>query len=1494
VKIPRLFTSAVRDPYHGLEFEAHTSEIRDPNGKVIFHCDDVVVPTTWSQIATDILAQKYFRKTGVPQADGSEGSETDARQVFHRLAHTWADWGKRHGYFTSQADAEAFYDELRYMLARQMAAPNSPQWFNTGLYAAYGIEGPPQGHYYVEPSTGEVRESTSAYEHPQPHACFILNVTDDLVNEDGIMDLVTREARLFKYGSGTGTNYSRIRGKGEPLSGGGVSSGLLSFIKVGDKSASAVKSGGTTRRAARMVTLDADHPDIEEYVDWKVREEHKVAALVTGSRTLRKHARCILESVRAAGAREDRARFDPRRNPALAAAIAAALRDEVPRPFLFQTLQLAMQGQEPLEVEEMDLGWEGEAYATVSGQTSNNSVRLDARFMQGVLEDGVWPVVYRVSGKVKKEVRARELWDRIALAAWMCADPGVQFHSTINEWHTCANDGEIRASNPCVTGDTLVATAVGFRRIDSLLGQAVTIVGGNGNPAPIDGAFKTGTKPVYELRTLSGFRLRLTGDHKVSTANRGDVPARELTVEDHVLLESPGFGSVSVPEHFGVVLGAAVGDGCIRSEPEVAEEIQGHLAACKEWLYEGDRRAVRATNVVRTKTSLRVATAVRSVVDRLSEYAVLDEGSENKAFTDAIYGLDRESLAAVLRGLFTTDGTVDNYGGGRPYVSLDSTSLLLLRQVQLLLLSFGIKGKLYENRRPPGQTTYSLPDAHGDLATYPVRQRHSLRITCSSRRVFEHLVGFLTSSDKARKLSEGNATFGIQPESMTDRVASRTPCGVEDVYDLTEPESHHFVANGIVVSNCSEYLFLDDTACNLASLNLLTFYDRAARRFDLEAYRHAVRLWTVVLEISVLMAQFPSRSIARKSYDYRTLGLGFANLGTLLMVMGIPYDSDRGRAIGGALAAIMTGEGYAASAEMARELGPFARYAANRDGMLRVIRNHRRAAYHVPVAEYEGLSVAPDGLDETACPPEMLEAAREAWDRALALGEAHGYRNAQLSAVAPTGTIGLIMDCDTTGIEPDFALVKFKKLAGGGYFKIINASVPAALAALGYTEEQVDDIVHYCTGRGTLVGAPGVNHESLRARGFTDSILTRVEQAVRDAFSVRDVFSPYVVDRTFLTKTLGVSEQELESADFDLLKHLGFSEEEIEATEVYATGTMTIEGAPHLKREHYPVFDTATRAGRRGTRSIPWTAHIGIMGSVQPFVSGSISKTINMPNNAKVEDIKGAYMLSWRHGVKSMALYRDGSKLSQPLSSLAGTEEPEYAPLLEALRGPSAPPEVPVAGPAPRRRRTLPNRRRGYTQKVKIGAHSLFLRTGEYPEGGLGEVFIDMYKEGAAFRSLLNAFARSVSIGLQYGVPLDKYVDAFIFSRFEPNGMVQGHDRIKMTTSVIDYIFRDLALNYLGRTDLVQVNPTDLLSTGTSSEVGRDGDEPEPNGNGAAKGAASPVAVTRSRNGRADPAAIARLKGYEGDPCPVCGNFTLLRGGTCMKCETCGSTTGCS
>jgi ribonucleoside-diphosphate reductase alpha chain len=1242
MRIERRYTKDVGFPYADIEFRAARSEIRNPDGSVVFALENFEVPAAWSQVAADVLAQKYFRKAGVPARRKTVeensvpsflwrsvpdqaalallpeaeryGPETSARQVFDRLAGTWTYWAWKGGYFGSEDDAHAFHDELRFMLARQMVAPNSPQWFNTGLHWAYGIDGPGQGHHYVDFETGELVRSTSAYEHPQPHACFIQSVQDDLVNEGGIMDLWVREARLFKYGSGTGTNFSRLRGEKEKLSGGGKSSGLMSFLKIGDRAAGAIKSGGTTRRAAKMVVVDADHPDIESYIDWKVKEEEKVAALVTGSKLTRRHLKAVLRAcMNCQGSGDDC--FEPEKNPALKREIKAARRVAVSDNMIKRVIQLARQGHIAVDFDEFTADWDSEAYLTVAGQNSNNSVRITDAFLHAVETDGPWDLIRRTDGKVSKTLPARTLWDKIGYAAWASADPGLQYHTTINDWHTCPAAGPIRASNPC-----------------------------------------------------------------------------------------------------------------------------------------------------------------------------------------------------------------------------------------------------------------------------------------------------------------------------------------------------------------SEYLFLDDTACNLASLNLIQFRGDGPGRIDVASYEHAVRLWTVVLETSVLMAQFPSAEIARLSFDYRTLGLGFANLGGFLMSSGIAYDSDEARAICGALSALMTGISYATSAEMAAELGPFPGHAANAGHMLRVMRNHRRAAYG-EASGYEALSVAPVPLDRSASPdPAMVDAARRAWDLAIALGEQHGYRNAQVSVVAPTGTIGLVMDCDTTGIEPDFALVKFKKLAGGGYFKVVNRAVPEALRALGYRPSDIGDMEVYAVGHGNLRQAPGVTVSALRTRGFTPEKLEALDQALLSAFDIKFAFNKWTLGADFLTGTLGVPAEKLDEPGFELLPFLGFSRSEIEAANIHVCGAMTLEGAPHLRLEHYRVFDCANPCGRTGKRYLSVESHIRMMAASQPFISGAISKTINMPNDATVEGCKDAYMLSWRLGLKANALYRDGSKLSQPLNSQLIAEDDDEDGVEELLAASVPARAAEVAErivervveriERDREREKLPARRKGYTQKATVGGHKVYLRTGEYVDGRLGEIFIDMHKEGAAFRSLMNNFAIAISLGLQYGVPLDEYVDAFTFTRFEPAGPVQGNDAIKNATSILDYVFRELAVSYLDRTDLAHVVPSDIgfdvLGSG-ESEGRSNGGEGRP-----ASAQASPVSkgLVRSKPDRfmlvrgtpvaapipaADPRATpvkgygvegatalkreveqqataeltalawsepqgfsaaksavsdkraeARMKGYVGEACPECANFTMVRNGTCLKCETCGATTGCS
>ena len=1110
LQFSRQYTKDGVSPFDQFEYDYRTSVIKNPTGEVVFQMDNVEVPRQWSQIATDILAQKYFRKAGVPQADGTTGRENTVKQVAHRMAHCWRVWGERYNYFASPNDAAVFYDELVYSILNQACVPNSPQWFNTGLYEVYGISGKPQGHYFVDPKDRQLKKSTSAYERPQPHACFILSVNDDLVNEGGIMDLWVREARIFKYGSGVGTNFSSIRGEGEKLSGGGTSSGLMSFLKIGDRAAGAIKSGGTTRRAAKMVCLDIDHPEIVDFINWKVGEEDKVAALI------------------AAGYPSD---------------------------------------------------YEGEAYRTVSGQNSNNSVRISNDFFRVLDADGDWELKARSDGRTMRKVRARELWSKINYAAWRCADPGTQYDTTINEWHTCPEGGPIRASNPC-----------------------------------------------------------------------------------------------------------------------------------------------------------------------------------------------------------------------------------------------------------------------------------------------------------------------------------------------------------------SEYMFLDNTACNLASVNLRRFFDESTNTVDVKGFEYTCRIWTVVLEISVLMAQFPSQEVARLSYDYRTLGLGYANLGSMLMVSGIAYDSEEARAVAGAITAIMTGVAYKTSAEMAGYLGAFEKYEKNKTHMLRVMNNHRAAAYDAATA-YEGVEIKPQGINAKYCPDYLLKAATKAWDEAVQLGEQYGYRNAQTTVIAPTGTIGLVMDCDTTGVEPDFALVKFKKLSGGGYFKIINQSVPQALRNLKYSEEQIEKIVNYAKGHASLEKAPFINKQTLKEKGFTDEDIEKLNHVLGAAFEIGFVFNVYTLGENCLER-LGFKPIQYHEPGWNLLEAIGFTDEEIEVANTYICGTMTVEGAPFLLDEHLSVFDCANRCGQIGQRFIHAHGHIRMMAAAQPFLSGAISKTINLPNEATEEEIANSYRMSWELGLKACALYRDGSKLSQPLSNKSEkkkklddviTEEKarELATEISTLVDMSKLTIDDLLDEMNKRvqssadtslkrqlamiveRRALPAKRRGFTQKAKINGQALFLRTGEYSDGTLGEIFIDMAKEGATMRSMLNCFAIAISIGLQYGVPLEEYVEKFVFTRFEPCGMVE-HPNIKSTTSIIDFMFRSLAYEYLGRNDLVHVldkpelqnlgneewdpaTPTIGERTPELSEVRVLGTAPVQGG----KPQHRTPHVARPAMGMDAVNAAARSMQSDAPACNTCGHITV-RSGTCYKCLNCGNSMGCS
>ncbi|MDX2114957.1 MAG: adenosylcobalamin-dependent ribonucleoside-diphosphate reductase [Planctomycetota bacterium] len=1231
MKITRKFTTANSDPFATVAWVKRSSKISNPDGSVVFQMDDAEVPETWSQLATDIMVSKYFRKAGVPEdfsisagrapgasADAGEsrggkskgaktGPEKSAKQVIHRLAGCWRHWGEEHGYFDSAEDAQAFYDELVYMMVHQIAAPNSPQWFNTGLNWAYGITGPAQGHFIADAETGEVRLAADAYTHPQPHACFIQSVDDDLVNPGGIMDLWVREARLFKYGSGTGTNFSKLRGENEPLSGGGKSSGLMSWLRIGDRAAGAIKSGGTTRRAAKMVCLDLDHPDIEAFVNWKVREEIKVAALVEGLRALR----------------ESRASaHDP---------------------------ETVGQTAERLNLK-LDYDFNGEAYYTVSGQNSNNSVRVPDEFFAALDGDGEWKLRWRIAkdksgSSVAKTLRARDLWEQIAYAAWRCADPGVQYDGTINAWHTCPRSGRINASNPC-----------------------------------------------------------------------------------------------------------------------------------------------------------------------------------------------------------------------------------------------------------------------------------------------------------------------------------------------------------------SEYMFLDNTACNLASINLLKLYDASARAFDWERYEHAIDLWTIVLEISVLMAAFPSREIAKLSYQYRTLGLGYANIGAMLMQAGIPYDSEEGRAVCAMLTAILTGRSYRQSALLAQEHGPFAGYSKNKADMLRVMRNHRRAAHGAArdAAEYEQLRIRPVPIDHAlvkagkvklAGAATLLERAATAWDEAVALGEKHGYRNAQTTVIAPTGTIGLLMDCDTTGVEPDFALVKFKKLAGGGYFKIANQSVEPALRALGYTDAQVRDILTYVLGALTLnVPMPAAEGggtlkitfaQLLREAGLNDEDLARIEASLPGVFEIGFAFGAWSLGDGALERAHVDPAAVKSDPSWNLLRQLGLTPAVIEALNEAVCGTQTVEGAPHLKPEHLAVFDCANACGKKGVRFIAPEGHIRMMAAAQPFISGAISKTINLPSSANVDDIKAAYRLSWELGLKANALYRDGCKLSQPLSTKsddsasAGSgggrddraskadvrvlEEDEDEVELEAARDEVAS-EVHAAMAAaslsdtgalsaaadsiihrPMRRR-LPDTRRSLTHKFNIAGHEGYLTVGLYEDGQPGELFITMAKEGSTVGGLMDSLGTAVSVALQYGVPVESLVKKFTHQRFEPAGMTTNRD-IPFAKSLVDYIFRWMGMEFIdgyreinaprrgGAEPAVQpgsmedVMGVDRFGDAVRRTPAREPAAPAPEAprhaprarrtpeSGGANGPGGAAAKSPARASRtvviteetslvvnvAANALSVAMTDVQGDApaCDSCGTITV-RNGACYKCLNCGHSMGCS
>jgi ribonucleoside-diphosphate reductase alpha chain len=1557
MKISHIYTTAGDSPYSGISFVPREYPL-DPSGGNAPGTGSIIAPEGWSTSAVKILATKYVRRRGVPSATsrvddglgiderfwrsvpvaGCEfGSETDARQVFHRLAGCWAFWGLRQGYFDTTDDAVVFYDEICAMLARQIAAPNSPQWFNTGLHWAYGIAGQASGYFYTDHKTGEVFSSPNLYEHPAPFACFINSIKDDLVNPGGIVDFVQREARIFKLGSGSGADFSLIRGKNEPLSGGGYSSGVMSFLKIGDTAAGAIKSGGTTRRAAKMVMLSADHPDVETFIGWKASEEKKVAALVAGSMALKTHLNAVLAAANAGTLPED-VRYDVHANPALKAAVLAALAAAIPQGSIQQTIDLARQGIQAIDIDTYDLGWESEAYLTVAGQNSNNSIRFADSFRVALEADGEWHLIRRTDGGIAKTIRANDLFDQVARSAWESADPGVLFDTTINDWHTVPADGRINGCNPCVTGDTLVATTEGLRRIADLVGKAAFVYGSDGRPHFVSRIFKTGTKPVFNLRTKAGYRLRVTADHQILTANRGDVAAKDLQPGDRAQLVGAGFGPNSVDPAIATALGLAVGDGCLtdtrttlpngqivivmsREEPEVLEPVASGITRVKQRLSTrgGRGRSASRVNVAINGIS-RLSIGSAPIVQEIRSYTVLDQGSPQKRFTDKIFELDEQSVRNVLRGLFAADGTVSDNGEKSQYVGLESTSLTLLEQTQLLLLSFGVKAKLYRNRKAD-EFSY-LPDGKGGSRNYPRVPLHSLRITRSSRTKFAERIGFADGSPKSAALTAMNSRVQTYAEKMTDEIIGIEPCGIEDVYDLTEPDTHHFVGNGIVIHNCAEYHSIDDSACNLASARLTAFLG-ADGSFDHATFSEAVRLWTLVLEISVAAGQLPSATIAANTWRIRNLGLGYTDLGAMLMRMGIPYDSADAFGWAAAITALETGVAYRTSAEMAREQGPFASFERNRDAMLRVISNHARAAgvtsYETPagmvgLGDFDALSTRPVVYAPTLETSATWAAARAAWTAALQDGAVNGFRNSQVTVIAPAGTIGIVMDGDTTGVEPDYALVKSKQLAGGGFLQIVNRSVEPTLRRLGYRDQHIPAMLKYVSGSRTLVGAPHINTDVLHAKGLSAASLSAIETQLTGAFSLENAFNIMTIAKSDC-EALGLSDEIFASGK--VLAHLGFTATQVaEATDVIL-GRGTLEGAPHFREEHLPIFDTATPTGR-SERYIRSLAHIDMLAAVQPFVSGSVSKTINMPATSTIADIREAYLYAWDRAVKAVALYRDGSKLSQPLaggiSDLGGfdTSAPAFAAPVQIAEK--------IVYRYLARQRKLPNKRGGYTQKFKIGGQKFYLRTGDYADGTLGEIFLTANREGATMRALLNNIAVAVSLGLQHGVPLEEFVDAFTFTRFEPAGPVVDHDHIKMCTSFMDAFFRDLAFNYLGRVDLAQIRPEDVVRPLADADDGVFGEEAEgdgrfglasrtetavpspivrPTSNGHSNGVAHSAHAAQSAGiAIASPAATsssetAKAAGYTGETCTNCSSIRVVRTGACTSCLDCMTSSGC-
>jgi ribonucleoside-diphosphate reductase alpha chain len=1232
--IKRFFTKANIHPYDEVKWIKTKAEIPGSD----FKMENVEFPDFYSQNAINIIASKYFKVNRGKQ-------EKSLKEIIDRVVKTFKKWGLEQGYFDEKS-AEIYAKELTYIILHQYATFNSPVWFNIGV---------------------EGRSN-------QASACFILDVEDDM---ESILDWIKIEGMIFKGGSGSGVNLSKLRAKGEKLSTGGTSSGVISFMRAADALAGSIKSGGASRRAAKMVILNADHPEIMDFIRVKAEEENKVRALIEAGYDM-----------------------TDMNNP------------------LWQNIFF---------------------------QNGNNSVRIPDSLMESAIKDGEWKTYYRTTGKVAQTYKAKDILYEIAKAAWECGDPGVQFDDIIQKWHTCKNSGRIEATNPCVTGDTLIATAEGWKRIKDLVGKNPEIITHQGIKKAVK-VFKTGIKPVYRIKTKAGYELKVTEDHPIYVEGKGDVKVKDLKIGDKVKLIGSYFGKKSLDEDIAFMIGYFAGDGALSFDTK-----RNHYSV----FFTGGEEDIYALSYIQNTINQKLQYKNKRNVSlrRWSSEYVVTTGKENvaqiiyeyfdsqkKIFKDKIFELDKESIKYILQGLFTADGTISGTPQKGFYVGLDNSSLELLKQVQLLLLNFNIKAKIYKNRRKT--LAHYLPDSQRKPKLYKVKNFHSLRITRNSRVIFENEIGFYLGHSKSEKLEKVNQTYEAYKDQLFDEIKEIKFEGTEEVYDLTEPETNHFIANGILVHNCSEYIFLNWTSCNLSSINLLKFLKEDGS-FDVPAFTYTVRTIFLSQDLLISKADYPHPKIAEETKKYRPIGLGYTNLGALIMALGLPYDSEEARDLAASITALMTGSAYKLSAEISSKLGPFPEYEKNKEPMMEVMKMHKD---HLKKVKENELN------------KEILEKAKEVWNEVIEFGEKYGFRNAQASCIAPTGTISFMMDADTTGIEPDFALVKMKQLVGGGYMKIVNKTVPLALKRLGYTEEQIKDII----------------------------------------------------------------------------KHL----EE----------TQNIETAPYLKEEHLSVFDCAIKPPG-GKRSIHWLGHVKMVAAVQPFISGGISKTFNMPNETTIQEIYDAYFTAWRLGIKCFAVYRDGSKVTQALYA-----EKKEKKLKEKME-----------------RRRLPLVRQSETHKFSIAGHEGYLTYGMFEDGTLGEIFIRMSKQGSTLSGLLDAFAIAVSIALQYGVPLKELANKFIYMRFEPMGITNNED-IPIASSIIDYIFKYLALRFLTPEELKEIG-LEVKEKAILKEHPKLID-------------ANPEIVKKDNN-------LARLDSgrLAGPPCKYCGGMTT-RTGSCYTCLECGESSG--